>query len=174
MDTGWSYRVLVRTAHGVRALLADGIDACLPLPRLTPLGQTASCVLGAFDLRGELVPVISIGLLLGEPSPRAAPTDLVLVVLAAGFPVGLYTPRPACIERLPVAAAPRRGEIALGDLHLTVAGPDAQAVAERRLARFERGLTPQALHRLGQRASRYGEFIGPHYRSADVALPAGS
>jgi hypothetical protein len=156
----------------MRALLADGIDACLPLPRLTPLGQTAPCVLGAFDLRGELVPVISIGLLLGERSPRAAPTDLVLVALAAGFPVGLYTPRPVCVEWLRARREARHDEVDLGGLHLTVAGPGGQAVAETRLARFEHGLTAQALQRLEQRASRYGEFIGARSRVAGAALPA--
>jgi hypothetical protein len=174
MHTRWSYRVLVRTAHGVRALLADDIDDCLPLPRLTPLGETAGCVLGAFDLRGELVPVISLGLLAGERSPCAAPTDLVLVVFAASFPVGLYTPRPACIEWLPARSVARRDEIDLRDVRLTVAGPDGQRAAETRLARFERGLTPQALRRLEQRARRYGEFVRSRSRTVGAAVPAGS
>jgi hypothetical protein len=171
MDTQWSYRVLVRTARGARALLADDIDTCLPLPRLTPLGQTAACVLGAFDLRGELVPVISLELLVGERSPCAAPTDLVLVALAANFPVGLYTPRPACIEWRPARGAPCRGEIDLRDVPLTVVGPDGQRSAETRLARFEHSLTPQALRRLEQRARRYGESVRSHSRIAGNALP---
>lgn len=174
MHTRWSYRVLVRTAHGVRALSADGIDACLPLPRLTPLGQTASYVLGAFDLRGELVPVISAGLLLGERSPCAAPTDLVLVVFAANFPVGVYTPHPPCIEWLPARGAARHREIDLRDVRLSVAGADGQRAAETRLARFEHGLTPQALRRLEQRARRYGEFVRSRSRIAGAALPGGS
>lgn len=161
-----SYRVLMHSARAVHPLVPDGIDTCLGLPRLTPLEQTAPWVLGAFDLRGELVPVVSLGVLTGERTPPAAATDLVLVVLAAGFPLGLYSPRPVCIEPLP---APRQGlargarrqiGIDLSRLRLTatdkVKGPDA----ETRLARFERRLSASALARLELRARRYGDFAG--------------
>lgn len=157
-----SYRVLVRTARGVRVVVADAIDTCLGLPRLTPLEQTAPCVLGAFDLRGELVPVVSLGVLCGESAPLAAVSDLVLVVLAGGFPMGLHSPRPLCIEpcRAGSAGSPRPDAIELHRVRLTVAENAARPDAERRLARFERGLSTHSLNRLEQRARRYGDFAG--------------
>jgi hypothetical protein len=174
MDTQCSYRVLIHTARGVQALSADGIDSCLPLPRLTPLEQTAPCVLGAFDLRGELVPVISVGLLIGERPPRAAPTDLVLVVLAATFPVGVHSPRPLRIDTLRTPGTGARWVIDISSLRLTMPDMEGRPNAETRLARFERGLTPRALRRLEQRAGRYGEFATPRTPLGPAALPARS
>ena len=169
------YRVFVRTASGLQAVLADGIETCVALPRLTPLEQTAPYVLGAFDLRGELVPVISLGLLLGERTPRASLSDLVLVVSAATFPLGLYSARPLCIQALswlPIDAR-RRGGIELKRLGLTVTAQDTVPDAETRLARFERGLTQQALYRLEQRARRYGECAAGWPAFPATAAPAG-
>ncbi|MCG6940438.1 MAG: chemotaxis protein CheW [Thiohalocapsa sp.] len=176
MDMQPRYRVLVRTARSVQAVMADGISACLALPRLTPLEQTAPCVLGAFDLRGELVPVISVGLLLGERTPRAAPSDLVLVVSVAAFPLGLHSARPLNIQALSplTAGTPRRGAIDLRDLRLTATELDSYPDAEARLARFEQGLTRQALRRLEQRAGRYGEFAAGQAASTPAAAPARS
>jgi hypothetical protein len=163
--------VLVHTAGGIVAVLLDGLDTCLALPRLTALEQTAPWVLGAFDLRGELVPVISIGLLCGERAPLAAATDLVLVASAAGYPVGIHSHRPVCIECLPPAciAARARRRIHLDRLCLTAAS--RTGAAEMRLARFERRLSRQALGRMELRACRYGDFAGVRRRDASAAAP---
>ncbi len=157
-----NYRVLICTGHGLQCLLTEGIDTCLGLPRLTALEQTAPWVLGAFDLRGELVPVVDLGVFSGGPAPLAAITDLVLVVLAGGFPLGLYSARPVRIEpstsAWPTFAAAH--SIDLSQLPLAAPANVAATSAERRLARFERRLTSQALRRLEQRARCYGEFAG--------------
>lgn len=169
-----SYRVLVRTARGVRVVVADAIDTCLGLPRLTPLEQTAPCVLGAFDLRGELVPVLSLGMLCGESAPVAAVSDLVLVVLAGAFPIGLHSSRPLCIEpcRAGSAGHARPDAVELRQVRLTVAEDAARPDAERRLARFERGLSTHSLSRLEQRACRYGDFAGSPPPKAPAPTPA--
>ncbi len=174
MEMQQGFRVLVCTARGVQAVLVDDIDTCVALPRLTPLEQTASCVLGAFELRGELVPVISLGMLRGEPTPPAAPSDLVLVVSTATFPLGLYSARPVCIQALSrLAIGPRRRElIELRRLRFTVAAIGTYPDAETRLARFERALTRQALRRLEQRARRYGELAAGWRPCAATAASA--
>jgi hypothetical protein len=164
---------LVRTARSVQVLLPDAIDTCVGLPRLTPLGQTAPWVLGAFELHGELVPVISIDVWVGDTEPIAAPTDLVLVMRSGGFPVGVHASQPLCIEMLPPqrVAHARRRAIDLGQLRLTAAAPGDDTDDEARLARFERRLTKQALRRLEQRASHYGGFAGAS-APAPTAAPA--
>lgn len=170
-----SYRALVHTGRGVRSSIAERIDTCVGLPRLTPLEQTAPWVLGAFDLRGDLVPVIGLGMLHGEPIPRAAATDLVLIVLAGGFPLALHSARPVRIEPIPpsdtlsgpgLAQAEQQspgglGCIELSRLPLAARNTAGHADAERRLAQFERRLCAQALIELEQRARRYGDFAGP-------------
>jgi hypothetical protein len=119
------------------------------------------------------VPVISIGLLFGERPPRAAPTDLVLVAVAAGFPVGLLADRPVRIDPLPPRGARPRDVVDLKQLRLTAAEADVHPDAEMRLASFERGLTAQARRRLEQRARRYGEFAMLRRPSAHAAVPSG-
>lgn len=181
-----SYRATVHTGRGVRGLIADRIDTCVGLPRLTPLEQTAPWVLGAFDLRGDLVPVIGLGVLHGEPVPWAAATDLVLVVVAAGFPLALHSARPVRIEPLS-QSAPRwdRGHLQAGasapgglgymdlsQLALTARHVGGYADAERRLAQFEQRLSVQALNRLEQRARRYGDFAGPSPVASRTPTPA--
>ncbi|WP_295543304.1 chemotaxis protein CheW [uncultured Thiohalocapsa sp.] len=180
MDLQRNCRVTVYTVRAVRSLIAEGVDTCLGLPRLTPLEQTAPWVLGAFELRGDLVPVVSLGVLRGEPIPSAAVTDLVLVVLSAGYPLGLHSTRPVRIESLAATNAgrnagharrsPRRlvphpvglGYVDLSRLRLTGVDVAGRSDAEARLAQFERHLSAQALERLEQRTRRYaGDFAGP-------------
>lgn len=170
-----SYRALVHTGRGVRGVIADRIDTCVGLPRLTPLEQTTSWVLGAFDLRGDLVPVIGVGVLHGEPIPRAAATDLLLIVLARGFPLALHSARPVRIEPIlrsdtlcgpGVARAQHQYSggldcIELSRLPLTARNSVGQTDAERRLAQFERRLSARAISQLESRARRYGDFAGP-------------
>lgn len=161
--------VLVHTPGGIAAVIPDGLDTCLALPRLTALEQTAPWVLGAFDLRGELVPVISVDVLCGERAPLAAATDLVLVASAGGFPLGIHSHRPLCIERLPPAriAARARRRIHLDRLCLTAAS--SAGAAEARLARFERRLSRHALRHMELRARRYGDFAGVRADAPAVA-----
>lgn len=84
-------RFLVFTlANGVYALRARQVRDCLSLPRLTALDDTAAWVIGAFDLRGELVPVISLAVRLGQPLPPARPADLVIITRRRGQPLGLH------------------------------------------------------------------------------------
>jgi hypothetical protein len=165
------YCVLMQTTGGVAAVIPDGLETCLALPRLTALEQTEPWVLGAFDLRGELVPVISIEMLCGGGAPPAAASDLVVVAAAGGFPMGLHASRPVCIETLaptPVAARARRC-IHLNRLCLTAA--TGAGAAEARLARFERQLSQQALRRLELRAHHYGDFTGLRRPPAPAAAP---
>jgi hypothetical protein len=157
-------RIHVRRVQGLCTLMLDGVIGCVGLPRLTPLEQTAPWVLGAFDLRGELVPVISIELLLGRRRPVASPADLVLVGRAAGFPLGVHTSGLVCIEAAAAGGTVRGDVLDLNDIRLTDAGTGADA--EARLADFERRLSEQALQRLEQRARRYGDFVGGAARPA--------
>jgi hypothetical protein len=163
--------VWIRTDGGRHAVWLDRVESCLALPRLTPLEQTAPWVLGAFDLHGELVPVISLELLLGRRAPAAASSDLVLVGRARGFLMGVRCIRPARID-LGDSERPRPARIIdLNRVRLTDAlGGDS----ELRLAAFERRLSVPALRQLDRRAACYGEFTAPAARGRRSALPAPS
>ncbi len=159
--------VWVRTDSGRRAVQLDRVESCVALPRLTPLDQTAPWVLGAFDLHGQLVPVISLDLLLGLRAPAASATDLVLVGRARGFPMGIRCVRPPHIERQHQARL-ARDIVDLRQIRMTdPLGGDA----EMRLAEFERQLNAPSLRQLDRRAACYGEFTAPAERVRFSAVP---
>jgi chemotaxis signal transduction protein len=152
----------------------------LSLPRLTALDDTPPWVLGAFDLRGELTPVVSIEVCLGAPTPTAAVSDLVIVADIGGHPVALHARglhslcralrtavhpadqdpaparRPGWQIPLSEGAAPVVTESCLRvGAHEVL---DNRATAEARLAAFERRLDAAAVETLDERAHRFGEL----------------
>ncbi len=173
-----SERFLVFSLSGARyALPAGGVRESLWLPRLTALEETAPWVLGAFDLRGELVPLVSLEVCLGHPSPAAAPSDLAIVAEAGGQPLAIHARAVNSLSRptrvLPIPDDARHPahhlldrEITLDDGIARVIEPhrvrlraiNAQEVADlpdARLAAFERDLDAVQLQRLADRATRY-------------------
>lgn len=72
------------------AVPARDVVEIVPMPELSPLPETPSFVLGAFNLRGRGVPVVSLtARLLDEMQPPRAP-DRVIVVEHDGALVGLH------------------------------------------------------------------------------------
>lgn len=78
-------------AHLRAAVPARLVVEIVPMPELSSLPETPSFVLGAFNLRGRAVPVISLAArLLGEMRPARA-ADRVIVVEHEGALVGLHS-----------------------------------------------------------------------------------
>ena len=91
---GPSEPVLCFAAGGERFALASGIvQETLSLPRLTPLDDTPCWVLGAFELRGDLVPLVSLPMGIRPATPAASPEDLALVVRVGAQRLAIHANR---------------------------------------------------------------------------------
>jgi hypothetical protein len=151
----------VETRQGLRTLVADQIEGCLALPRLTPLDHTAPWVLGGFELRGELVPVISLDLLAGLDAPIARLADVVVLARSAGFPIGIHAHGPIHPQ------SDRHGTSDAGQLDaldlatICLGDVDVTDDAEGRLDAFERSLDDLSVHELARRARAYEHMIPP-------------
>jgi chemotaxis signal transduction protein len=162
------------------AAAAALMRACLSLPRLTALDDTPDHLVGAFDLRGELVPVVSPAVLSGRPLRPAGSGDLVIVVDAAEHPLALHADAMLGIEpmheRSWVRVAPgidrpaAAGEVILSGGRAWFIDPgairmiaDAAAsslnAADARLSAFEAQLDDSAIARLEARAERYRGLV---------------
>jgi chemotaxis signal transduction protein len=180
------------------AVAARLMRACLSLPRLTALDETPDYLVGAFDLHGELVPVVSPAVLNGRAMKPASPGDLLVVVNAGEQPLALHSDAMLGIEpvyeqrwnspdgdvaaqavQTPAFAA---GEVLLCGGHAWVIDPaairlvaDASAPpatsADARLKTFERQLDPNAVARLEARAERYRGLIPPARGLRGLRLP---
>lgn len=157
------------------AVAAEHLRTCLSLPRLTPLDDTPHHLIGAFDLRGELTPVVSPAVLEGAVLTPATCGDLLVVVNAVGHPLALHADTVLGIE--PLRTRSWRGS---SDARLSSIGPQVrlsggrarcldpaeiplvaqpgaggEASADARLRDFERLLDAAALSLLEARAERY-------------------
>ncbi|MBK1617928.1 hypothetical protein CKO42_05550 [Lamprobacter modestohalophilus] len=159
------------------AVAADRLLSCLSLPRLTALDDTPPYLMGAFDLRGVLAPVVSPAVLGGAPLQPAASSDLLIVLEAEGDPLALHADTLLGIE--PLCAQPwERRSVSAGTLQIRLSGGRAQFIdpslialvadpqglsdhgsaaqsADERLLDFERELDASALALLERRAERY-------------------
>jgi chemotaxis signal transduction protein len=182
-----SERFLVFAAGEHRyALSADCVRETLSLPRLTALDDTPPWVLGAFDLRGELAPLVSIEVCLGAPTPSATAADLAIVTDMGGHPVALHAHALCGLCRAVRMATPAadadgpeirrpRWHIALADGTAPVVTEsclrvgaheilDTRVTPEARLAAFERSLGADGRDLLDERAHRFGELTADHSR----------
>lgn len=164
----------------IYAVAAALLRCCLSLPRLTVLDGTPQHLLGAFDLRGELAPVISPAVLSGLPLRPARCSDLVIVVELHGHPVALHADLVLGVEPVyPSARAPGyTGDQQAGGARIRLVGGEALLIdpalivlsadtaeadpgaVEARLAAFESGLDRASLQALEERARRYGGLAG--------------
>ena len=171
------------------AVAAGQLRTCLSLPRLTALDDTAEYLLGAFDLRGELIPVVSPAVLFGAPLKPAATGDLLILVDAGDYPLALHADallgiEPVCGQdwgraeraqtRSTVRIALSGGRAQLIEPRLIrlvseVSGCESSEVAEIRLRAFEQRLDAAALSLLETRAERYRALgrarVGPSGRA---------
>jgi purine-binding chemotaxis protein CheW len=186
---------LIFSERGMRyALPAGTIREALRLPRLTALEETAPWVLGAFELRGELVPLLSPALCLRHPPPPSAQlSDLAVVADCAGHPMAFHADqitslaRPRRVLPIPTDAAGNGNgtviayEIALDDGIARVLDPrrvrlhavDAAEVSDLpddRLNSFEQALDAAALQELSARAALYSLVPGTSAERSDASF----
>lgn len=156
------------------AVASAVVRDCLSLPRLTPLDDTPDYLMGAFDLRGELVPVVSPSRLGGEHLKLASSGDLVVVLDVLAFPLALHADAVLGVERVREALSTKvatiwpaiQGQIELCGGRAWLINPLAIRLvarvterswlgADARLAAFEGALDADGLALLELRAERY-------------------
>jgi chemotaxis signal transduction protein len=75
------------------ALPIADVRETLPVPPITRVFLVPSCLAGVFSLRGEIVPVIDLGVLLGLPPTAAGDESKIVVVDHAAGVAGLVVDR---------------------------------------------------------------------------------
>jgi hypothetical protein len=164
------------------AVPATRIQQCLSLPRLTALDDTAPWVVGAFDLHGDLMPVISLDVYLNGVMSAAQRGDLVVALKVSGHPVGLRADGVLGVEpaapAVAVSAATVKFTLPGGDAwlvapeHLSLSASDAgceEPRAEERLRTFERALSATDLQVMEARAMRYSGLLAEPMDDVDTA-----
>ncbi len=72
-----------------------------PLPDVTPVPNAAEFVLGVFNLRGDIYPLLDISLILGMEKKPILPTDMVILLEAGNRVMGILTDRIHGIKDVP-------------------------------------------------------------------------
>lgn len=76
-----------RGAH--YALASDTVREMVWLPELSPLEEVPPNVVGAFNLRGQVIPVLDLALCFGHPPSRPGVSDAVIVIAIGGSAIGI-------------------------------------------------------------------------------------
>ena len=75
------------------ALPIADVRETLPVPPITRVFLVPACLAGVFSLRGDIVPVIDLGVLLGLPETAAGDDSKIVVVDHAAGVVGIVVDR---------------------------------------------------------------------------------
>ena len=68
---------------------ALAVREIVPLPELIPLEESPAYIVGVFDLRGQIVPVIDLNLRFGHPQQRFLLKDCIVILEQVGGVVGI-------------------------------------------------------------------------------------
>lgn len=119
-----------RGAH--YALASEAVREMVWLPELSPLEEVPPKVVGAFNLRGQVIPVLDLALCFGHPPSRPGVSDAVIVITAGGTQFGIVAHE--LLDTTPIAPT------AIEDAHnfQEALGVPAHFVAG--VARLEHGL----------------------------------
>jgi len=90
-----------RGAH--YALESDAVREMVWLPELSPLEEVPPKVVGAFNLRGQVIPVLDLALCFGHPPSPPGVSDAVIIITAGGIPLGIVAHE--LLDTTPIAAA---------------------------------------------------------------------
>ena len=103
------------------ALPIDDVKETLPVPPITRVFLVPACLAGVFSLRGDIVPVIDLGVLLGLPATAAGDDSKIVVVDHAAGRVGVVVDRlrdlrtvEGALDPPPVHLAPEIAGLLLG------------------------------------------------------------
>ncbi len=100
-DRGADLYLIVDLANELFALPAGSIDEVTRLPELTPVPRVKPLVLGIFEHRGVLVPIVRLSELVSIASPMSPEEPLVVVVGEGSDLLGLQVDRVEGIQEIP-------------------------------------------------------------------------
>jgi purine-binding chemotaxis protein CheW len=75
------------------ALPIDFVRETLPVPPITRVFLVPACIAGVFSLRGDIVPAIDLGVLLGLPATELGDASRIVVVDCAAGTAGIVVDR---------------------------------------------------------------------------------
>lgn len=100
------------------ALPIDDVRETLPLQPITPVFLTPACLAGVFSLRGDIVPAIDLGVLLGFPRTEpGADARIVVIDRSSGHvrgTAGIVVDRLRDLRVLETELEPPPGNLAAG------------------------------------------------------------
>lgn len=103
------------------ALPIADVRETLPVPPITRVFLVPACLAGVFSLRGDIVPVIDLGILLGLPATSAGDDSKVVVVDCAAGVAGIVVDRlrdlrtvEAALDPPPVSLGAESASLMLG------------------------------------------------------------
>lgn len=96
-DTSYLIFALGQTRYGIAA---TAIQELFFLPDITPLPNLPHWVLGVIDLRGDILPIVDLGLFLGQGSHAYHLSDSVIVLRVGGQTVGLLAEQTDDVEAI--------------------------------------------------------------------------
>jgi purine-binding chemotaxis protein CheW len=131
------------------AIPIDDVRETVPVQPVTRVFLTPSCLAGVFSLRGEIVPAIDLGVLMGMPRTEVGTDSKIVVIEHASGTAGVIVdglkdlrtiealdPPPATLSTavasllMGVAATPT-GSVRVLDAHAVLTAEPLRAVAEK-------------------------------------------
>ncbi len=88
------------------ALPIADVRETLPVPPITRVFLVPACLAGVFSLRGDIVPVIDLGVLLGLPPTTAGDDSKIVVIDHAAGVVGIVVDKLRDLRTIDVALDP--------------------------------------------------------------------
>ena len=114
-DAAGSERVVtVRVADAEHALALEDVVEVVRMVAVTPIPDSPPWLLGAVDVRGDVVPVIDLRTRLGHPALEPHPGMVLVIAAAPDGPVALCADAAGALEE--VVRAEARGANAGGPL----------------------------------------------------------
>ena len=106
--------VVFRVGDGLFAVPASSVREVVLLPDLRPVAEAPLHVMGVFDLRGALVPVVDLDLRMGDPARPYRLEDAAVVVDHEGGPTGVVANEVLGVEPVPPEQVESRPEYVMG------------------------------------------------------------
>lgn len=131
------------------ALPIADVRETLPVPPITRVFLTPPCLAGVFSLRGDIVPVIDLGVLLGLPATAAGDDSKIVVVAHAVGVAGIVVDRLRDLRTVEPPLEPPPAHLA-GEVAGLLAGVIATPTGSVRVLDARAVLTVEPLRQLAR------------------------
>jgi purine-binding chemotaxis protein CheW len=147
---GASLRLVCFELHAQElALPIADVRETLPVPPITRVFLTPPCLAGVFSLRGDIVPVIDLGALLGLPSTAVGSDSKIVVIDCAAGVAGIVVDRLRDLRTVEPPLEPPPANLS-GEVAGLLAGVVATATGSVRVLDARAVLTVEPLRALAR------------------------